>query len=76
MKLSRLASLSIFLSVVGPAVPAQSVQDLDAIRPATQELKWRRIPWVLDLASGQQTARRENRPIFLWATGDDPLERC
>jgi hypothetical protein len=31
---------------------------------------------VLDLKKAQQTAQSEGRPIFLWVTGDDPLERC
>jgi hypothetical protein len=46
------------------------------IKPAAAELKWRQIPWVLDLTEGLRTAREERRPIFLWVTGDDPLERC
>ena len=46
------------------------------IKPSAAELKWQQIPWVLDLAKGQQLAREEKRPIFLWAAGDDPLERC
>ena len=48
----------------------------DIIKPSADELKWTRIPWVLDLAEGQRLARAEKRPIFLWVTGDDPLERC
>ena len=47
-----------------------------AIKPTSAELTWQRIPWVLDLLEAQQTARAERRPIFFWATGDDPLERC
>ena len=47
-----------------------------AIKPATEELRWQQIPWVTDLAEGQRLAQSERRPIFLWVTGDDPLERC
>ena len=47
-----------------------------AIKPVAKELRWQRIPWGLDLAEGQRLARAERRPIFLWVTGDDPLERC
>jgi hypothetical protein len=47
-----------------------------AIKPATEELRWQQIPWVTDLAEGQRLAKAERRPIFLWVTGDDPLERC
>jgi hypothetical protein len=46
------------------------------IRQPEALLEWRRIPWVTDLAEGQRLARRGHRPIFLWASGDDPLERC
>ena len=39
--------------------------------------KWRdRIPWVLDLGEGVRLAREEWRPLLLWTSGDDPLERC
>lgn len=47
-----------------------------AIKPTPAELKWQKIPWILDLAEGQRLARAEGRPIFLWASGDPPLERC
>jgi hypothetical protein len=46
------------------------------IKPAAEELRWQKIPWLLDLAGGQKRARAEGRPILLWVTGDDPLERC
>jgi hypothetical protein len=47
-----------------------------AIKPTPKELRWQQIPWVLDLVEGQRLAKAEGRPIFLWVTGDDPLERC
>jgi hypothetical protein len=47
-----------------------------AVKPTGAELAWQKIPWTLDLLEAQQTARAERRPIFLWVTGDDPLERC
>jgi hypothetical protein len=46
------------------------------IKPVAEELRWRQIPWVMDLTVGQRLAQAEGRPIFLWVTGDDPLERC
>jgi hypothetical protein len=46
------------------------------IKPAPEELRWQQIPWVTDLTEGQRLAKAEGRPIFLWVTGDDPLERC
>jgi hypothetical protein len=47
-----------------------------AIKPVAEELCWQQIPWIIDLAEGQRLAKAEGRPIFLWVTGDDPLERC
>ena len=46
------------------------------IKPAASELRWRQIPWLIDLTQGQKQARAEGRPLLLWVTGDDPLERC
>ena len=45
------------------------------IKPCPDELKWQKIPWVLDLGEGQRVAQAERRPIFLWAIADAPLER-
>jgi hypothetical protein len=45
------------------------------IKPRPEELKWQKIPWVLDLVEGQRVAQAERRPIFLWAIADAPLER-
>ena len=48
--------------------------------PTTQfprPTKWRdAIPWVLDLDEGIRLAKAEQRPLLLWTSGDDPLERC
>lgn len=42
-----------------------------------QPTKWRdAIPWVLDLEAGVRQARDEKRPVLIWVSGDDPLERC
>ena len=39
--------------------------------------RWRdAIPWVLDLEEGLRLAKQEKRPLLLWTSGDDPLERC
>jgi len=37
-----------------------------AVKPRPEELKWRKIPWGIDLLEGQRVARAERRPIFLW----------
>lgn len=48
---------------------------VEIIKPRPEELKFQKIPWVLDLAEGQRIAQAEHRPIFLWAIADAPLER-
>jgi hypothetical protein len=62
------------------AEPTAADQDLAhraaIIGPAPEELRWQQIPWVTGLSEGQRLAQAERRPIFLWVTGDDPLERC
>ena len=49
---------------------------MEAIKPRADEVRWLQIPWVLDLAAAAKTARAENRPLLIWVSGDDPLERC
>jgi hypothetical protein len=49
---------------------------IEVIKLPDSQRKWERIPWVTDLSEGWGLARQEHRPIFLWVTGDDPLERC
>jgi hypothetical protein len=41
-----------------------------------REPKWQRIPWLVDLNEGIKLAKEEKRPLLLWTSGDDPLERC
>lgn len=42
-----------------------------------QPTRWRdAIPWLLDLNEGIRLAKQEKRPILIWTSGDDPLERC
>jgi hypothetical protein len=39
--------------------------------------RWRdAIPWLLDLEEGIRLAKQEKRPLLIWTSGDDPLERC
>lgn len=40
------------------------------------EFGWQRIPWLGDLPEAIRQARAEGRPILIWATDDDPLDRC
>ena len=76
----RLVALVGLGSLAGTRLPEESQDALarkaEAIKPASSELRWRQIPWLTDLGEGQRLAKLEHRPIFLWVTGDDPLERC
>jgi len=45
-------------------------------QPHPGELKWQQIPWLTDLAEGIRQARAENRPLVLFVSGDEPLEKC
>jgi hypothetical protein len=40
------------------------------------ELAYRQIPWLVDLNEGLRVAREQKRPLLLWTSGDDPLDRC
>ena len=76
---SRVAGLGAALALSAGAAFAQVdslIRRATVIKPAAAELRWQQIPWLLDLAEGCRIARMERRPIFLWVTGDDPLERC
>jgi hypothetical protein len=57
-------------------LPPDLAQRASVIRPRPDELRWQQIPWITDLSQGARIARDERRPILLWVTGDDPLERC
>jgi hypothetical protein len=41
-----------------------------------QPTKWLQVPWLLDLDEGIRVAKAEGRPVLIWVSGDDPLERC
>ena len=62
--------------VFGQTQEGELLRRATAIKPTPAELKWQKIPWTRDLAEGQRLAKAEGRPIFLWASGDEPLGRC
>jgi hypothetical protein len=45
------------------------------VKPRPEEIRWQKVPWIVDLAEGQRVARAEGRPLFLWATAGT-LDRC
>jgi hypothetical protein len=44
--------------------------------PHPGELKWQQVLWLTDLREAVRQARAERRPLLLFVSGDDPLERC
>jgi hypothetical protein len=56
-----------------PAAAAQLYRDTTLF---PRKMKYRDIPWLLDLEKGIQVAKQEKHPVLIWTSGDDPLERC
>ena len=44
--------------------------------PHPGELRWQQIPWLTDLREAIRQAKAERRPMVLFVSGDDPLEKC
>ena len=57
-------------------LPADAAQLYADTTLFPREVKYREIPWLLDLDEGLRLARQEKRPLVIWTSGDDPLERC
>ena len=47
-----------------------------AIKPVESEMRWRQIPWMQDLDAAVKQAKKEKRPLFIWVSGNEPLELC
>lgn len=60
----------------GEANEAKIWKRLAESRPPAEALRWQKIPWLTDLDEGVRLAKAEKRPLLIWASGDDPLERC
>jgi hypothetical protein len=70
-------------AVAGAESPGTDRLPADATRmygfvktPHPGELKWQQIPWLTDLREAIRQARAEGRPVLLFVSGDDPLEKC
>jgi hypothetical protein len=61
-------------SLAGLSAKARKLYEHVRRRPS--ELHWQQIPWLADLPEAFRLAKAENRPILLWGTDDDPLDRC
>jgi hypothetical protein len=58
-------------------LPPDAVQIYADTTLFPRSTKWlENIPWLLDLKEGLRAAKAEGRPILIWVSGDDPLERC
>ena len=91
-RIATLLALALASSVAAPAradvrpvsakedvarLPAPWVQLYADTTLFPQPTQWRdAIPWVLDLDAVIRLARDEKRPVLIWVSGDDPLERC
>ena len=76
------------LSTVFAHPPAAKISDVERLPPDAArvyaaiktahpgEFKWQQIPWLLDLEVGIRLAKKESRPLLLFVSGDEPLERC
>lgn len=61
---------------VSLTLPPALEQIARIVKPRADETRWSRIPWLTDLAQGQRLAREEHRPLFVFVSGDEPLEAC
>jgi hypothetical protein len=73
-----LAAVLIAGPVVAPATRAGELTETvfrklhDELQPGPEEL-WRTIPWKIALLDAQQTAAKQQKPIFIWAMDGHPL---
>ncbi len=58
-------------------LPTDAARMYDLVKsPHPGELKWQQIPWLTDLREAVRQAKAEHRPVLLFVSGDDPLEKC
>lgn len=48
----------------------------DYILPTGEELRWQQIPWRPTWAEAVAAAKKENKPIYVWAMNGHPLGNC
>ena len=44
--------------------------------PMNAKTPRQQIPWLTDLDAALRQAKMERRPLVLFVSGDDPLEKC
>lgn len=58
-------------------LPADAARMYGLVKtPHPGELKWQQVPWLTDLREAVRQARAERRPLLLFVSGDEPLEKC
>ena len=58
-------------------LPAEAARMYGFVKtPHPGELKWQQVPWLTDLGEAVRQARAERRPLLLFVSGDEPLEKC
>ena len=57
-------------------LPKEAAESYAVLLPRAEELKYRGIPWLVDLPDAVAVAKEEKRPILIWVSGDEPLELC
>lgn len=64
--------------LLGRARPAADELERKAalIRPTAAEKRWTEIPWMSSVVEAQKVAQAEKRPLLVWISDDDPLDRC
>lgn len=75
------ASLALLLASLALAddverLPEWHSQAHPLIKPTAKEVRWKSIPWLTNLDDAVKAAKEEKRPLLVWTTGDDPMERC
>jgi|ERR1051325_4087701 hypothetical protein len=48
----------------------------DYILPGPKELRWQQIPWRATWREAMAAARKEKKPIYVWAMNGHPLGNC
>jgi hypothetical protein len=48
----------------------------DYILPKGEELRWQQIPWRPTWAEAALAAKKDNKPIYVWAMNGHPLGNC
>ncbi len=54
-----------------------ALQDVQAdVEKLSIGTAWSRIPWKTCVVEAYDQARKENKPVLIWALGGDPEGRC